>query len=387
MSEHRRTTLKKPQFWCLSRNLKIAFSYVETRLIPETAQIQERRMKKLVVIGAVTLVALGIVSYRSSIIVAAQNAPRDILPLQLEEQIPVPSVAGRIDHFSADAKRKRLFVSALGNNSLEVIDVFAGRVVHSIKGLAQPQGPLYVPAVDKLYVANAEDGKVRVYDGATYTLRKTIDFGKDPDNMRYDETSKRVYVGFGEDDGGIGMIDPKTDERIGDVYKTEGHPESFQVEAKGEHIFANVPDAGNVVESIDKKTGAMTKWSLKGLRGNYAMALNEEDHRLFTITRKTPMMVVLDTQSGKEIARLRAAGECDDVFFDPTRKRIYVIGGEGIISVFQQNDPDHYELVANVPSAVGIRTGYYYAKRDRFYVAVPAKGNEPAQVWTFEAED
>jgi hypothetical protein len=111
------------------------------------------------------------------------------------------------------------------------------------------------------------------------------------------------------------------------------------------------------------------------------------DHRLFTITRKTPMMVVLDTQSGKEVARLRAAGECDDVFFDASRKRIYVIGGEGIISVFQQDDPDHYELVANVPSAVGIRTGYYFAKRDRFYVAVPAKGNEPAQVWTFEAED
>jgi DNA-binding beta-propeller fold protein YncE len=198
-------------------------------------------MKKLVVIGSLTLAALGMISYRGAKTVVAQNSGRDILPLQLEEQIPVPSVAGRIDQFSADAKRERLFVSALGNNSLEVIDVFAGRVIHSIKGLAQPQGPLYVPAVDKLYVANAEDGKVRVYDGATYTLRKTIDFGSDPDNMRYDEGSKRVYVGFGQEDGGIGMIDPKTDERIGDVYKTEAHPESFQVEAKGEHIFANVP--------------------------------------------------------------------------------------------------------------------------------------------------
>jgi hypothetical protein len=344
-------------------------------------------MRKFVLIGGLSLVVLGILSSYSSKKAVAQNSTRELLPLQLEEQIPVPSVAGRIDHFSADAKRKRLFVSALGNNSLEVIDVFAGRVVHSIKGLAQPQGPLYVPAVDKLYVANAEDGKVRVYDGATYTLRKAIDFGKDPDNMRYDEVSKRVYVGFGEDDGGIAMIDPRTDERVGDVYKTEGHPESFQVEGKGDHIFANVPDAGNVVESIDKKTAAVTKWPLKDLRANYAMALNEEDHRLFTITRKTPMMVVLDTQTGKEVARLRAAGECDDVFFDATRKRIYVIGGEGIISVFQQNDPDHYELVANVPSAVGVRTGYFFAKRDRFYVAVPAKGNEPAQVWTFEAED
>src|ERR1700688_372781 len=325
-------------------------------------------MKNLIVIGALTLAALGTICHNSAKIVVAQNSGRDILPLQLEEQIPVPGVAGRIDHFSADAKRKRLFVSALGNNSLEVIDVFAGRVVHSIKGLAQPQGPLYVPAVDKLYVANAEDGKVRVYDGATYTLRKTIDFGSDPDNMRYDEGSKRVYVGFGQEDGGIGMIDPKTDERTGKVYKTEGHPESFQVEASGGHIFANVPDVGNVVESIDRKSGAVTKWPLKGLRGNYAMALNEEDHRLFTVTRKTPMLVVLDTQTGNEVARVRAAGECDDVFFDAPRKRVYVIGGEGVISVFQQDDPDHYQLVANVPSSVGIRTGYFFARRDRFYV-------------------
>jgi len=333
------------------------------------------------------MLAVGMLVSRSSKTVVAQTSAREILPLQLEEQIPVPGVAGRLDHFTADAKRRRLFVSALGNNTLEVIDVFAGRVVHSIKGLAQPQGPLYVSGFDKLYVANAEDGKVRVYDGATYTLRKTLDFGKDPDNMRYDEASKTVFVGFGEEDGGIAMIDPKTDERTGKVYKTEGHPESFQVEASGGHIFANVPDAGNVVESIDRKSGAVTKWPLKGLRGNYAMALSEEDHRLFTITRKTPMMVVLDTQTGNEVTRLRAAGECDDVFFDATRKRIYVVGGEGVISVFQQDDPDHYQLVANVPSSVGIRTGYFFARRDRFYVGVPAKGNEPAQVWTFEAED
>jgi DNA-binding beta-propeller fold protein YncE len=344
-------------------------------------------MRKRLVVAVLFAAILGVLFSGNIKRAAAQGSAREILPLQLEEQIPVPGVAGRIDHFTADAKRKRIFVSALGNNTVEAIDVFAGRVVHSITGLAQPQGPLYVPSIDKLYVANAEDGKVRVYDGATYTLRKTIDFGKDPDNMRYDEASKTVFVGFGEDDGGIAMIDPKTDERVGAVYKTEGHPESFQVESKGGHIFVNVPDAGNVVESIDRKSGAVTKWPLKGLRGNYAMALNEEDHRLFTITRKTPMMVVLNTETGAEVARLRAAGECDDVYFDASRKRVYVLGGEGIISVFEQNDPDHYALVANVPSGIGIRTGYFFSKRDRLYVGVPAKGNEPAQVWTYEAED
>lgn len=344
-------------------------------------------MRTLTIVSALFVVILGVVAVRSIRTVSAQTAERELLPLQLEEQIPVPGVAGRLDHFTADGKRKRLFVSALGNNTVEVIDVFAGRVVHSIQGLAQPQGPLYVPGVDKLYVANAEDGKVRVYDGATYTLRQTIDFGKDPDNLRYDEASKTVFVGFGEDEGGIAMIDPKTDERVGHLYKTEGHPESFQVESIGGHIYANVPDAGNVVESIDRKSGAVTKWPLNGLRGNYAMALDEADHRLFTITRKTPMMVVLNTETGAEVTRLRAAGECDDVYFDASRKRIYAIGAEGFISVFQQNDPDHYSEVARVPSGIGIRTGYFFAKRDRFYVGVPAKGNEPAQVWTYEAED
>lgn len=319
---------------------------------------------------------------------AAQPPAREVRALQLEEQIPVPGVPGRVDHFSADAKRKRLFVAALGNNSVEVVDVFAGKVIHNITGLAEPQGLVYVPEFDKLFVANAENGKVNIYDGANYQFHKSIDFGTDPDAVRYDPTSKKVFVGFGEEDGGIAMIDPGTDERVGGVlFKTQGHPESFQVEASGDHIYVNVPDAGNVVESIDRKSGTVTKWPLKGLRGNYALALNEADHRLFTVTRKSPMLVVLDTQTGREVTRIRVAGECDDAFFDSARKRVYIVGGEGVISVVQQNDPEHYELIENIPTTVGVRTGYFFTKRDRFYVAVPAKGNEPAQIWTYEAQD
>lgn len=315
------------------------------------------------------------------------SAARDILPLQLEEQIPVPNVAGRLDHFTADVKRRRLIFSALGNSTVEVIDTFEGKLIHTVTGLSEPQGVVYVPEFDKLVVANAGNGKVNIYDGSTYALRRSLDFGEDPDNVRYDASTKKVFVGYGRDEGGIGVIDPASDERLKTEFKTGGHPESFQVEASGAHIFVNVPDAGNVVEAIDRKTGAIAKWQLTDLRQNYAMALDEEDHRLFTVTRKTPMLVVLDTQTGREVARLRAAGESDDIYFDGPRKRIYVIGGEGVISVFQQNDPDHYALVSNVPSTIGAKTGYFFAKRDRLYIGVPAKGNEPAAVWTYEAED
>jgi DNA-binding beta-propeller fold protein YncE len=318
---------------------------------------------------------------------AQSTTSRRVLPLQLEEQIPVPGVSGRLDHFTVDAKRRRVIFSALGNNTVEVIDTFAGKVIRTIRDLSAPQGVLYVPEFDQLYVANAVDGKVSVFGGAEYEFRRNIDFGEDPDNLRYDPVSKKVFVGYGRDSGGIGRIDPATAERVGKDLKTGGHPESFQLDARGARLFVNVPDAGNVVEAFDLNSGAMEKWTLGSLRQNYAMAVDSESSRLFTVTRKNPMLVVLDTRTGKEITRLRVAGECDDVFLDRSRKRIYVIGAEGFVSVVQQASPDRYSVLSEVPSTIGAKTGFFYEQRDRMYVGVPAKGNEPAQVWTYEAED
>ena len=344
-------------------------------------------MKRLSLITFLALASLAWLAIGANQSTHAASATRQVAPLQLEEQIPVPGVAGRLDHCSADFKRRRLFLSALGNNTVEVIDTFAGRVVQSIRGLNLPQGVLYVPDVDKLFVANAGDGSVKIFDGSTYALRKTLEIGEDPDNLRYDPVLRRVFVGYGEEDGGIAMIDPATEERVGPTFKTDGHPESFQIDSSADHLYVNVPDAGTVVESIDLKTERLQKWPLKGLGQNYAMAFDPNSHRIFSVARKPPMLVVLDTQTGKEVTRMPVAGECDDVFFDAARKRIYVIGAEGFISVVQQKDPDHYELVASVPSTIGVKTGFFYEKRDRLYVGVPAKANDPAQVWTYEAQD
>ena len=167
----------------------------------------------------------------------------------------------------------------------------------------------------------------------------------------------------------------------------DAHPESFQVEEQGSKIFVNVPQGGGVVLSVDRKTGGISKWPLTGVRGNYAMAINEADHRVFICTRKIPMFLAFDSQSGKEVARLPSTGSCDDVYFDARRKRVYILGAEGFVSVFQQNTPDQYELLANVPSQIGARTGYLFVQRDRLYLGVPARGIEPAQIWTYEVQD
>jgi DNA-binding beta-propeller fold protein YncE len=340
-------------------------------------------MKKWLAVGVLAFGTFGLLTMRGTktAVAAAQGPTRELAPLQLIQKIPVPGVAGRIDHFTAFPKRRLLIFAALGNNSMEIVNTFQAKVVQSVKGLDEPQGVLYVPGLDKIFVANAGNGTVKVYDGKTYALRKSIALGEeaDTDNLRWDEDSKRVFVGIV---GGIAVIDAVTEAHVGkDLKGSGGHSESFQLEKKGARIFVNVPDDGSVVNVIDRKTGELTKWGLNGVKANYPMALDEDDHRLFVVTRRPPFVMVLDTDTGKEVARVPVGGSCDDVYYDAERKRIYALGGEGFISVVQQNDRDHYALSANIPSAVGVRTGVFYGTS--LYVGVPASGVEPAQIWNY----
>src|SRR6266513_2008666 len=135
-------------------------------------------------------------------------------PLRLEKTVELPDVQGRFDPLSEEVKGGRLFVSALGNNTVEVIDTKAGKRIKTITGLQEPQGVLYVPAVDRLYVANGKDGSVRIFDGTSYALLRTLDCGDDADNLRYDSKRKRIYVGYGS--GALGEIDEQGG-KVGDI--------------------------------------------------------------------------------------------------------------------------------------------------------------------------
>src|SRR6266853_3536437 len=340
-------------------------------------------MKKLLAVGALALGTFGLIAMRGTktAVAAPQGTARELAPLQLIQKIPVPGVAGRIDHFTAFPKRRLLIFAGLGNNSMEIVNTFQAKVVQSVKGLDEPQGVLYVPGLDKIFVANAGSGEVKVYDGKTYALRKTIALGQesDTDNLRWDEDSKRVFVGIV---GGIAMIDAATETHVGkDLKGSGGHSESFKLEKKGSRVFINVPDDDSIVNVIDRKTGELTKWSLDGIKANYPMALDEDDHRLFVFTRRPPNTVVINTDTGKVIAKVPIGGNCDDGYYDADRKRIYALGANGYISAIQQNDPDHYSLISNIPSTIGVRTGIFFGTS--LYVGVPAAGLEPAQVWFY----
>jgi len=196
--------------------------------------------------------------------------------------------------------------------------------------------------------------------------------------LRYDAANQRVYVGYGEDEtGAIGTVDAKTNERLEEEYKLGAHPESFQLETAGPNIYVNMPDLKQIAV-LDRKTRAIILWPMT-LEHNFPMALDETNHRLFVATHEPARLAVFDTASGYSIAALPCVRDADDVYFDSARKRVYVPGGEGYISVFQQVDPDHYRLLAKVPSTLGARTAGYFGKGrkgfDRFFLAVPARAD------------
>ncbi len=332
-----------------------------------------------------TILGIALLSTMSPEPAAAQSLQPVRLPLVLYQEVPVPGHLGRIDHFSGDSDN--VYLSIVGSNGIGIESSFEGRVVGFIPGVPEPQGVLYVPGFDKIFAASAL-GKVYIFSGKTHRLEKSIDFGVDADNLRWDPVHKRILVGFGEQDGGIASIDPATDRRVGAVLKTGSHPESFQIELHGPMVYVNCPHEGSVVEAINRDTGQVAKWPLRGVSGNYAMALDEADHRLFTVTRRIPTLVVFNTETGEVVAMIPGiVAESDDVYFDSVRKRIYVIGAQGYVSVVQQIDPDRYGLIANVPTKVGARTGYWDAPSGVLDVGVQAEGDAPAQILRFEAEN
>jgi hypothetical protein len=186
------------------------------------------------------------------------------------------------------------------------------------------------------------------------------------------------------------MIDAATNQRLPEEYKLGGEPEAFQLEKSGPRIFVNVPDLKQIVV-VDRLTKQVTRWSLNGIESNFPMALDEPDHRLFVGTHAPPRLAVFDTDSGRVVAKLPSVQDTDDLYFDSIRKRVYMPGGQGFIDVFQMSDPGHYQLLTRVPTAIGARTAGYFGKQgkgfDRFYLAVPARGGQPAEVRIYTVQD
>ncbi len=293
---------------------------------------------------------------------AAEPGP----PFVLERTIPLAGVSGRIDHMAVDLRRGRLLVAELGNGTVDAIDLVAGKVVHRVGGLREPQGVGYAPQVDLVAVASAGDGSVRLFRAEDLSPAGVVALGEDADNVRLDPRAGRFVVGYAS--GGLAVLDPATQSVVGRV-ALPAHPESFQLDPNTGRAFVNVPDAEQVAV-VDLAAGKqVASWRVPGgLRQNFPMALDGTGAVLATVFRTPVRLVLLDTRNGAVMASLPTCGDADDVFFDAKRRRLYVSCGEGAVDVLQ-GDAGGYRPLARVPTRPGARTSLFMPELDRLFVA------------------
>ncbi len=315
-------------------------------------------------------------------------------PLRLVQTIALPNVKGRLDHMDVDVKGKRLFVAGLENGTFEVVDLQAAKWVRSIPGFKKAQGALFVPELNKLFLASGDDGMVRVFRGDTLELLDSIHLEPGPNRVVYEPKSRLLYVGYGGKDAGkdygeVGVIDAQNDKVVGEI-KVVAHPSELLLDKAGKTLFVFVSIANKLQVVDTNKREVLSTWPVTSERPGDA-ALDESTSRLFIGTRTPAEMVVMDSKSGKEIVHLPTPESMDGVYFDAARRRIYVSGGRdlqiGFAYVYQQKDADHYETVGKIPTRAGAGTSFWSPELDRYYVAAQATGKEQATILVYAPQN
>jgi DNA-binding beta-propeller fold protein YncE len=315
-------------------------------------------------------------------------------PLRLVQTIPLPNVKGRLDHMDVDVKGKRLFVAGLENGTFEVVDLQAGKWVRSIPGFKKPQGALFVPELNKLFLASGDDGMLRVFRGDTLELLDAIHLEPGPNRVVYEPKSKLVYVGYGGKDAGkdygeIGIIDARQDKHVGDI-KVVAHPSELLLDKEGKTLFVFVSIASKLQVIDTNKREVLSTWAVSSEHPGDA-AFDESTSRLFIGTHTPPEMIAMDSKSGKEVAHLPTPEGMDGVYFDTVRKRVYVSGGRdlpvGFAFVYQQKDADHYETIGKIPTRGGAGTSFWSPELNRYYIAAPANNKEEAAILVYAPQD
>jgi hypothetical protein len=325
---------------------------------------------------------------------------------------PDVGVPGRVDHLAYDPATRRLFVTALENGSLEVLDLESGKRVQSILGLSLPQGAAVIPKRNCVAVACGGDGVLHVYDTWSLKEHHAIEVGPDADNVRYDARTETVWVSYGStNSGAIAVFDPDTWKRIRE-FSFGSRPESFQLEPRGDRLFANLPKGVRAVEdgsvAVVNRTQGKTEAliALPGRARNFPMAFDAAHERLFIASRRPARLIVIDTRNCVVLGEVPCTDDSDDLFYDTKTGHVLVIGGgfrpdlqepgtaspcspsgeRGALDVFEVESEGQLKRLCTIPTAIHARTGLFVPSRRAIYIAVPFRGEREAEIQEYQLD-
>lgn len=299
------------------------------------------------------------------------------------------AVKGNFDHFGIDLKRNRLFATAEDYRSVLVFDVGTGKILRRIPGVGRPHAILYLPQTDRLYVTDGGDGSVRVYEGQRYEPIARVPLLKDADAIGFDPSRSLLYIDNGGGDAGqthsmLSVVDTTSNTKRQDIRIEGATLEAMALDAYRPRIYVN-DKATNEVVVVNRLTNAIeARWPLTMERENVAMALDEQRQRLF-IGCRSGHVIVMDTNTGKELQSLTIHKGVDDLIYDPGTRRLYA-ATDGFLDVFDQTSLDQYASRGSVATGAKARTARLVPELNRLFVAVPQAGITAAQVLVFEPE-
>jgi DNA-binding beta-propeller fold protein YncE len=320
----------------------------------------------------------------TALVAALAGRARAQPALEPVKTIELKGKPGGLDHCALDSRRDRLFVANKANNTMDVVDLKEGKLLKQVRNQTGVQGIAYAPDLDRLFVALGAGGYCNVFDGENYKLVNTVKFADDADNVHYDPRSQRAYVAHAEK--ALGVIDGKTFKQVTDI-ELPGGAENFQIDPTRPMMFLCVPSPSELLVIDLEKNEVAHRYPLKMSGANFTLALDEANKRILVGCRKEPKVIVMDSESGKEISSVDIPKDIDDLFLDAKRKRAYALCGEGFIAVLRQVDADHYEVQEKIPTAAGAKTGMFDADSGRLFLVVPREeGKAAPEIRVYQAK-
>lgn len=324
---------------------------------------------------------------------AAGLPSQEAAPLKLVKTIDVPGTR-KWDHFGVDLKGNRLFVTSEEEPAVEVFDLKTNEHLKSLTDFKEPHNVLPFPDMKKILVVDGEASEIKILDYDSYKLIGRIALTIDSDPVVYDPASKYLYVVNGGREAKtptclISVVDTVAGKKLADMTLETNRLESMAIEKSSQRLFVNMTGINSIGVVDREKRAVVATWPITAGKENVPLQYDESTHRLFLATRKPSKLVVVNADTGKEVTSLDVADYVDDLAYDPGHHRLYVPGGgvqggSGAVSVVAQRGADKYEVIATVPTKPGAKTARYVPELNKYYVGVPAREGQPAQILVFD---
>jgi DNA-binding beta-propeller fold protein YncE len=326
-------------------------------------------------------------------LVDIRSGEPDVPADQLAKNLTTTRMVGvqnHFDHLTPDLKNNRLFVVPEDNKTIEVYDIRTGKFIYSIKGIGVGHSVVYRADIDRIFVTDGTDGDLKIFNGTTYELLKSVKLLADSDATGYDPATHYLYIADGGLDAKLNytfleIVNTDTGEHVGQIKIDSNRLEAMVVEKSGSRLFLNMTEKNSIGVIDRKKQAVAAVWPLSGCKVNASVALDEKNHRLFAACRDGNLNV-LDSDTGKVLQNLPISTGVDDMIFDPASQRVYVAAGEGFVNVYKEIDPDHYKSIGKVPTGPLGKTGLLVPALNEYFVAVPPHGAKCAEVMVFAVQ-